>query len=388
MLDREWLLHKILRLCPPLILAGYLAKKTYTLFFQPFKGSDFLEFWVAVRMTLAGKGVQIYNFGQFQQALAAAAGGEFLTPWFYPPVFLLMVLPFGYLPYYAALGLWVAISLGGYLWVMRAIAPHPLTLWLALAFPGVLVNLDYGQNGLLSTALLGGGLVLLRRSPYLAGALLGVLWYKPNLALLIPVALLAGRCWRALGASLATAALLSLVSGLVLGWDLWLAFLANLSQPMEALKTGAAALEQMPTVFSLVRMAGGSVAVAHVLQTIVALAALGVTVWAWAREAPWVIRASLLVLGTLLFTPYASQYELARLALPLAWVGWEVARRGGGSGEKLFLWLGWLTPLLSMALATAHLVQITPLFLMGFAYLIATAPGLWSPRREDPCLDA
>lgn len=384
LLDWKWLQEKVIRICPPLILAAYLAKKTYTLFFQPFKGNDFLEFWVAASLALAGKAPEVYDFARFHQALAAAAGGSFPLPWFYPPIFLLMVLPLGWLPYHAALGLWTAAGLGGYLGVIRAIVPHPLTWCLALAFPGVLINLDYGQNGLLSTALLGGGLVLLRRSPYLAGALLGVLWYKPNLALLIPAALLAGRCWRALAASLASGALLSLASGLILGWDLWLAFLGVLSRPMEALKTGAAALEQMPTVFSMVRMSGGSVDAAHAFQIVVAAGTLGVTVWVWARETPWVIRASLLVLGTLLFTPYASQYELVRLALPLAWVGGEVASRGGGAKEKLFLWLGWLTPLLSIVLARAHLVQVTPLFLMGFAYLILTAPGLRVPGKDNP----
>ncbi len=382
MLDREWLLRKILYICPPLILAGYLAKKAYKLLYLPFQGIDFLEFWVAASMTLAGKAAQVYDFGQFQQALAAAAGGEFLTPWFYPPVFLLMVLPLGYLPYYAALVLWLAISLAGYLWVIRAIAPHPLTWLLALSFPWALMNLDYGQNGLLSTALLGGGLVLLPRSPYLAGALLGILCFKPNLALLVPVALLAGRCWQALGAFLAAAAFLTLASGLVLGWELWAAFLGILSHPMEALTSGAAALEQMPTVFSMVRLAGGSAAAAHGAQVIVALGALGVTAWAWAKATPWVIRASILVLGTLLFTPYASQYELARLALPLAWVGWESSRDGGGWREKLFLWLGWLTPLLSLALAEARLVQVTPFLLLGFVYLIIAAPGLWSHAKD------
>lgn len=384
MIDWDWVLHKTLRVCPPLILAGYLFRKTYSLFFLPFQANDFLEFWVAATLTLAGNAAAVYDFSQFQPALTTAAGAPFLTPWFYPPIYLLMVLPFGLLPYYAAMALWLMINLGIYLWVVRAIAPHPLTLWLALAFPGALLNLDYGQNGLLSTALLGGGLLLLSRSPYLAGILLGLLWYKPNLALLIPVALIAGRCWRALGASLATALVLALGSGLIFGWQVWGEFWRVLPQPLEAMKTGAAALEQMPTVLSMARMAGGSLTLASVFQVIVALMVLGMTIWVWAQGAPLALRASLLVLGTLLFTPYASQYELARLALPLAWVGWEVAAQHVGPGEKLFLVLGWLTPMISAALAKAHLVQVIPLLLMGFVYLLIKSPSLWLPRKTSP----
>jgi len=66
-------------------------------------------------------------------------------------------------------------------------------LSLALAFPGTFQNFIQGQNGFLSAALLGGGLVILERFPLTGGMLLGALSYKPHLAALIPVALLAGR---------------------------------------------------------------------------------------------------------------------------------------------------------------------------------------------------
>ena len=49
----------------------------------------------------------------------------------------------------------------------------------------------------LDGGLFGGGLSLLERRPLLAGGLLGLMIYKPQLGLLIPVALLAGRHWRA-----------------------------------------------------------------------------------------------------------------------------------------------------------------------------------------------
>jgi hypothetical protein len=54
-----------------------------------------------------------------------------------------------------------------------------------------------GQNSTWTPGLFGGGLSLLERRPLLAGGLLGLLIYKLQLGLLIPVALLAGRHWRA-----------------------------------------------------------------------------------------------------------------------------------------------------------------------------------------------
>ena len=46
-------------------------------------------------------------------------------------------------------------------WVIRRIAPHLLTIALALIFSGTIQNISYGQNGFLSAALLGGGLICL-----------------------------------------------------------------------------------------------------------------------------------------------------------------------------------------------------------------------------------
>lgn len=47
------------------------------------------------------------------------------------------------------------------------------------------------QNGFLSAGLFGGALVLLERRPVLAGALFGLLTYKPHLGLLVPIVLIA-----------------------------------------------------------------------------------------------------------------------------------------------------------------------------------------------------
>ena len=63
---------------------------------------------------------------------------------------------------------------------------------LALAYPAVLINIGHGQNGFLTAALLGGALVILDRRPIVAGILFGLLVYKPQFGLMIPLALIAG----------------------------------------------------------------------------------------------------------------------------------------------------------------------------------------------------
>src|SRR5262249_20816814 len=118
---------------------------------------------------------------------------------FYPPLFLLICLPLALLPYGVALAVWVGTTGAACLAVVRMLLPKcwPAALVL-LAFPGMLMNAGHGQNGALSTALLGAATLQLDRRPRLAGAFLGAMCFKPQLALLVVPALLAARRWQTL----------------------------------------------------------------------------------------------------------------------------------------------------------------------------------------------
>ena len=88
----------------------------------------------------------------------------------------------------------------------------------------------HGHNGFLTALLLGGGLILLERKPFLAGLLLGCLVYKPQFALVLPLLLLALWNWRAIaGAAVSSLALISDYAG-----DLGLAGLAGVPRQLDA----------------------------------------------------------------------------------------------------------------------------------------------------------
>jgi alpha-1,2-mannosyltransferase len=378
-LDTDWLLLKIITIIPKIIIVVYVGNILirWALNLEgPLSKNDFLEFWVGSSFVAAGKAAAVYDTSQFYPALALANGQPFPTPWFYPPTFLLMVLPLSFLPYYPSLIIWLVLTLSAYLLVIRRIAPHPLTIWIALSFPGALVNLNYGQNGLLSTALLGGGLLLLEGSPVMAGILFGVLSYKPNFFVLIPLALLAGRYWRTLGATLASAGILALASIQALGWGPWLAYWHIRSLPMQTLQQGLASLKIMPTLFAATLMAGGNLTAAYLIQGLAMAAVVGVVIWTWSRRGPMAIRVSALVIGSLLFTPYASEYELIRLSIPAAWIGWEGYHNGWLYNDKKFVILAWITPLLSRLMAYENMVQLTPLILVSLLFLNLTSGRL------------
>ena len=172
-INRSWLFSNIIVIIPKVIIVAYILNIIIKLVFKlpnpPWQYNDFLQYWVASSFVLAGKPAVVYDMAQFYQALTQIAGQGVTTPWFYPPIFLLMVSPLSLLPYYVSLAAWLSLTLGGYLVVVRRIAPHPMTIWLALAFPGALMNINYGQNGLFSAGAVWRGITPPRTVSFLGG---------------------------------------------------------------------------------------------------------------------------------------------------------------------------------------------------------------------------
>lgn len=328
-----------------LVMGGYIAvgdlSKTalVDLSGRPL-GADFLPYWAASKLALAGDPAAIFSRQEIYAAQREVIGTE-ITPkiWPYPPTFLLMVLPLSLLPYVISFICWLAVTGSGFIYVIRRIiSKNPLS-WLILVFPGTVNNLLYGQNGFLSAALLGGGLLLAERYPFAGGCLLGLLSYKPQLAMLIPLALAAGRYWKALLGAVISALGLALASLLVLGSSVWIAFFKNL--PLSAgLMNRAHLWGKMPTVFAAARLEGASLGLATTMQTVAIIGGILVVGWVWSRRVPLAIRGSVLAVAIFLATPFAFDYDLAILALPFAWLGWE-AYTQESKFQEVFLLLAW-----------------------------------------------
>ena len=331
-------------------LPDFLGKSKVSQQTQAPAGADFALFWTASYLTLHGETAALYDhayLGQREKELTGLPEG---LAWHYPPIFLLIVLPLALLPYHASLVAWLSITLAGYLLVLRRICPHPLTIFWALGFPGIAFNFLDGHNGFLSGALLGGGLLCLNSSPVAAGILLGALLYKPQLGILVPLALVAGRQWKALGAMLATTACLALVSALVFGYASWIGFLENIPFA-ERLTDMPLYLRKMPTVYALTRLAGLGPKGAWILQLVFSIAVIIIVCRVWAQKSSMATKAAILVLGILLFTRHSFHYDYALLAIPLAWLWQEGQANGWFSLEPPLLLFGWIAPLLGMVLS-------------------------------------
>ena len=158
-----------------------------------------------------------------------AMPGRKVFAFMYPPVMLLLLWPLALVPYAVGYALWVgsglvacAVTIGGRrgawpLGLIAAIAPS--TLWTALC----------GQSTLLLSALIVNGLLVSSRRPIVAGILIGVATYKPQLGILVPVALIASGQWRTIIAAGMTVLSMVAITTVAFGHDIWFAWLFHLN---------------------------------------------------------------------------------------------------------------------------------------------------------------
>ena len=269
-----------------------------------------------------------------------------------------------------------------------------ILLPLIVYFPGMFENFIFGQNGFLCGIFLGSGLLLLDSSPLAAGILFGLLSFKPHFFILVLIAFIFGRYWKALIGTIITTIALSLISLLVFGPGVWSAYLNTMSIPMHLLEMGAAAWSIMPTFFAATLSLGFGVRAAYLVQGLAMLMVLTGVAWVWMRKANLALRGSVLTLGLLLFTPYAFIYDLSLLALPLCWLWEEGHVRGRLPGELILLLCGWLMPFAAPLLWNPVNIfdgklQIGPvvllaLFLLSLARPISSKIGLGRRTRLKP----
>jgi Glycosyltransferase family 87 len=331
-------------------------------------GTDFSNVYAAGSLTWQGRPAEAYQPALQHAAEKTVFGGREVPfyGWLYPPFFFVIAFLVACLPYAWGLALWLAASLAAYLAAMRAILPCPETLLIAAAFPAVFINIGHGQNGFLTAALLGGALHWLDRRPWLAGVLIGLLAYKPQFGVLIPVALLAGGRWSTIGAAVATIAALLAVSFVTLGGGVWQAFADSMTFTQTVvLEQGGIGWEKIQSVFSAMRMWGAGVHLAYAVQIALALMLAASLAWLWQSNAAFELKASALATASLLATPYVLDYDLVALAVGIVFFVRHGLSRGFRTFEISLLAAAWIAPLLSRGVAGATGIPL------GLAVLLA-----------------
>jgi alpha-1,2-mannosyltransferase len=343
-------------------------------------GTDFSEVWAAGRSVLAGQPERPFSPVLHNETERALFGAK--TPfyaWHYPPYFLFVAALLALLPYIPALLVWQAVTLALYVTAVRRIVPGARAVLGMLAFPAVFLNVGHGQNGFLTAALICGGILLLETRPVVSGALFALLAYKPQFGLLLPIALLAEGRWRTIASAAATFALITLATIAAFGSRTWHAFMASLEFTRTvALEQGQTGWEKIQSPFAAVRAVGLGIDGAYAVQGLVAVFLAVAVFWLWRSTADRHLKATGLIVGSLLSTPYILDYDLVVMGPALAFMVAYGLNRGFRAWGISLLAFAWVAPLPARLVgATTHvpLGLISMLALFGFVVICAVQDG-------------
>src|SRR5690242_518937 len=114
-------------------------------------GYDFITFWAASHVGLAGHPVDAYNFILlFKAEKIAVPASNAVFVWYYPPTFYLLILPLALMPYLTAYWVFMLSTLACYVTVFRRVVHDSKAMWCLAAFGGLWMNLFHGQNAFLT----------------------------------------------------------------------------------------------------------------------------------------------------------------------------------------------------------------------------------------------
>ena len=230
-----------------------------------------------------------------------------------PPPAAWVMLPFTLLPFGAALALWTVLSVALLAAVSQAYAGQER--WSKAVFTmsalGFLPTFVMVEAAPLSPVVFGAAAacaLLLRRGREIsAGLVLSLIIVKPNIALLVPVAILAAGQLRAFVAWLAATVLMGLISVVTIGTHGLLSFIAvNLSLYEEAYHLN----------YSLADLLGGAVPFA--IAAVVTVALLLVAAYTNRKSAPEVCVAAGIA-GSLLINHHLTPADFTLLLIPV-WI--------------------------------------------------------------------
>ena len=310
--------------------------------------SDFAAFWSSARLALQGHPQAAYDLTTVHAMENFGAQSSDVFPYLYPPVWMMLCLPLGVLPYVVALLAFQSAGFAAWAACLRRLTPQGWPILPLLAFPAAILNLVIGQNGLYSATCFAAATLLLDTRPALAGACLGFFACKPQLAVAIPIAFLAAKRWSALAACAATACTLTLLSWATLGTQAWQGF-GHATPFIRSVLTDPGIWPKLVSLYTGLHLLGVGTRPALAAQAAAACAGLACVAWV-ARSRPGAgAELATIVAATMLCTPYLMDYDLVCLSVPMAWLAVSAAAHGWRPWEKTVLAACALLPIAARA---------------------------------------
>jgi hypothetical protein len=357
-------------------------------------GTDWMVFYGAVKSVLAGNLARITDADAFTAYLNQSFA-SWLTvpldfrPWFYPPSFLVLLLPFAPLGFVGSYIAFQAVTAGLLAWAIRNRATQPqLTPYIiaaVLVSPSASLNMADGQCAFLVAALLVAGVRLLGPRPLLGGAVLGLLSFKPQFLLLVPLALVGLRQYRSLCAAACSAFALAVASAVIFGIELWLWWIPqainNLVSPDAKWLTYGRIWGH--SVWACAVLLGLPERQASILQLAAILSSAAATFMAFRSSLSADNKLIVLLAATVLAAPHSGPYDATLLVVAVAL--WLAASIDTPRFRDWLVGLGiWMVPLLSPAVyvPAGRLSPLLTIALIGLVFGVLRSPE----RSGEPAI--
>jgi hypothetical protein len=258
-----------------------------------------------------------------------------------------------------------------------------------LGCPTVFICIGHGQTGFLTAALFVGGIVALRRSEVWAGILFGLMIYKPQFGLLIPLALASGGYWRAIVTALLTIGALVGITVWIWGIPIWQTFFNSLATTQSlVLEEGGGHFERFQSAFAAVRLWGGNTASAYAAQVCVFVSVAAASMLIWKQNAVDLrMKGAVLLVGSLLATPYVLDYDHLMLGMAVVLLVSHGLEKGFRAWEKTLLAAAWIIPGVARVIAKTTFLPIGFLFTAAlFLFACAMVRGARVASDTSPSM--
>ena len=348
----------------------------------PFKGADFVHFYVLGTLVTVGRGDLLFDRGAqatIQSQLVPVATNYSFIP-VYGPQTALLFAAFARLPYLWAALAWGLLTIGLYLACVWAVwrrcppllAHNSLMLPAALGFIPLYILATCGQTSVLPLMCLTAGYLALKAdSMWWAGVALGSLVIKPHFGVAVAVVMLACREWRVVGGAILAVVAQWGLSALVLGSGPLVAYFGMLRKAGGLTEVLEPQMELLHSLRAFWLLLLPSPLLSSMLYVLTGAAVLILTVRLWRAPAALENRYSALVLATVLVSPHLGTYDLVLVAPAL------VMTAGAAEGAaapvrrvlRVILWAAYLVPMTRPFTAVTHLQLTSPVFAMWLAML-------------------
>jgi hypothetical protein len=345
-------------------------------------GGDHVEFYGTGKMVLDGHLDELYEPDAQRAAQEPYAGddGGFLF-FGYPPHVAVLYAPLAAIPFRLSWVVTTALMVGsavGGLWLLRPVLPILRAAWwpcvaLSLTFVPLFVGVGLGQNTGISLLLIAGAWRLLHDDrDVAAGVALGLLLFKPQLAIPILAFVAVSSRWRAIGTATLVGAATWAVNAVILGAGWVSTWLDGLSAFGEIDRASNAA--NTVSLLGIADTVADGATAAKVLAVALDLAIVVAVALLWRRRGRDDVSGAMAVAvpAAVLLAPHALYYDAGLVVL----TGLVVLGRAPRSLPPV---LGaWFLGLGQVAAAT---IGLTPVVL---AVLAAFAGGWAVTGRPDP----